>query len=181
MLSLSTAQPEPSFWQNLSRRRKIGAAVGLVSAILALIMLALLLTVLPNGGSRQRKVSDGDDGRKINPIDSTIGREITNILITISPTFSSPLPDTDQTSSGSVLRMVSRGEWVAQPPNDDIVDLLLPTKRVIIAHTATENCTTQVRRYLREGRSESMNFNRFSKNLSEFLCLPGAVHSEFSH
>ncbi|XP_059609203.1 peptidoglycan-recognition protein 1-like isoform X2 [Phlebotomus argentipes] len=41
------------------------------------------------------------------------------------------------------LRLVSRSEWIAQPPNEEGVDLTLPTNRVIIAHTATEDCTSQ--------------------------------------
>lgn len=45
---------------------------------------------------------------------------------------------------GSSLRFVSRSEWLAQPPNSDLNDLELPAKRIIIAHTATENCTNQV-------------------------------------
>ncbi|XP_050074557.1 peptidoglycan-recognition protein LC-like isoform X4 [Anopheles maculipalpis] len=41
------------------------------------------------------------------------------------------------------LRMVTRTEWLAQPPREDLTDLKLPVHNVIIAHTATEACTTQ--------------------------------------
>lgn len=45
---------------------------------------------------------------------------------------------------GKVLRLISRDEWLAQPPNNDLTDLVLPVKRYIITHTATESCETQV-------------------------------------
>lgn len=46
---------------------------------------------------------------------------------------------------GKVLRIISRDEWLAQPPNNELDNLVLPVKRVIITHTATEPCDTQVR------------------------------------
>lgn len=42
------------------------------------------------------------------------------------------------------LKIISRRDWLAQPPQNELPSLELPLKRVIIAHTATENCTTQV-------------------------------------
>ncbi|KFB50845.1 peptidoglycan recognition protein long class isoform B [Anopheles sinensis] len=41
------------------------------------------------------------------------------------------------------LRLVTRQEWLAQPPREDLAELKLPVSNVIIAHTATESCTTQ--------------------------------------
>uniref|UniRef100_A0A1Q3FJ22 Putative peptidoglycan recognition protein-lc n=2 Tax=Culex tarsalis TaxID=7177 RepID=A0A1Q3FJ22_CULTA len=41
------------------------------------------------------------------------------------------------------LRIVTRNEWLAQPPREKLDDLKLPVHKVIIAHTATEECTTQ--------------------------------------
>lgn len=41
------------------------------------------------------------------------------------------------------LRIVTRNEWLAQPPREKLEDLKLPVHKVIIAHTATEECTTQ--------------------------------------
>lgn len=41
------------------------------------------------------------------------------------------------------LRIVTRNEWLAQPPRGKLDDLKLPVHKVIIAHTATEECTTQ--------------------------------------
>lgn len=41
------------------------------------------------------------------------------------------------------LRIVTRNEWLAQPAREKLDDLKLPVHKVIIAHTATEECTTQ--------------------------------------
>lgn len=46
--------------------------------------------------------------------------------------------------TGKVLRLISRDEWLAQPPNEVLTPLILPAKRIIITHTATEFCETQV-------------------------------------
>lgn len=46
--------------------------------------------------------------------------------------------------TGKVLRLISRDEWLAQPPNESLTPLILPAKRIIITHTATEFCETQV-------------------------------------
>lgn len=39
------------------------------------------------------------------------------------------------------LKLISRIEWIAQPPLQEADNLTLPVPYVIIAHTATENCT----------------------------------------
>lgn len=41
-------------------------------------------------------------------------------------------------------RIISREEWMAQPPINHPEPLGLPISRVIIAHTSTENCSSQV-------------------------------------
>ena len=46
--------------------------------------------------------------------------------------------------TGNVLRMISRDEWLAQPPEKDVVVQSLPVDRIVITHTATESCETQV-------------------------------------
>lgn len=43
------------------------------------------------------------------------------------------------------LRFISREAWLAQPAGN-VSDLSLPVSTVIIAHTATENCTNQVKK-----------------------------------
>lgn len=45
------------------------------------------------------------------------------------------------------LKFISRNNWIAQPPEVVPIQLELPSTRVIIAHTATKNCSTQVRCY----------------------------------
>lgn len=50
------------------------------------------------------------------------------------------------TDTAGPLRVIPRGEWIAQPPANTLDKLVLPSTRVIIAHTATEDCTTQVSR-----------------------------------
>lgn len=47
-------------------------------------------------------------------------------------------------STENQLHIISRREWIAQPPLYELDKLELPVPKVIIAHTATENCTTQV-------------------------------------
>uniref|UniRef100_A0A8D8B9R7 Peptidoglycan recognition protein n=1 Tax=Culex pipiens TaxID=7175 RepID=A0A8D8B9R7_CULPI len=41
------------------------------------------------------------------------------------------------------LRIVTRNEWLAQPPRERLDDLKLPVNKVIISHTTTEECKTQ--------------------------------------
>lgn len=51
------------------------------------------------------------------------------------------------TGYGAPLRLIARPQWLAQPPSHTLNPLELPSNRVIIAHTATEQCTTQVSCY----------------------------------
>lgn len=51
--------------------------------------------------------------------------------------------DKDFLPDAKPLRIVTRNEWLAQPPKENLTKLKLPVNRVIIAHTATENCHTQ--------------------------------------
>lgn len=44
---------------------------------------------------------------------------------------------------GKVLRLVTRNQWLAQPPNVNLSELHLPVDKIIIAHTASESCDTQ--------------------------------------
>jgi hypothetical protein len=45
---------------------------------------------------------------------------------------------------GKVLRLISRDEWLAEPAREELTPLNLPIKRVIVTHTATDICETQV-------------------------------------
>lgn len=52
--------------------------------------------------------------------------------------------NSNATNINELLKIVSREEWGARPPQGELTKLELPSTRVIIAHTASENCTTQV-------------------------------------
>lgn len=49
-------------------------------------------------------------------------------------------PDAPPVFSGK-LRIISRGQWVAQPPAEPANKLKTPVPLVVILHTATENCS----------------------------------------
>lgn len=42
------------------------------------------------------------------------------------------------------LKIIGRNEWLAQIPQNELTDLKLPVEKVIITHTASELCMTQV-------------------------------------
>lgn len=67
------------------------------------------------------------------------------------------------------LRIVTRDEWIAQPPSNPLTDLQLPVSRVIIAHTAAEGCQTQEEcmfqvRYIQTFHMDSMNWDDIGYN-----------------
>ncbi|XP_035785874.1 peptidoglycan-recognition protein LE-like isoform X7 [Anopheles albimanus] len=67
------------------------------------------------------------------------------------------------------LRLVTRTEWLAQPPREELTDLKLPVNNVIIAHTATEGCTTQAAcvlrvRILQEYHMDGKNYDDITFN-----------------
>lgn len=65
------------------------------------------------------------------------------IITTIVIVLFVAIPEQDFFPDPKPLRIVTRNEWLAQPPKEELTLLELPVHRVIIAHTATENCTTQ--------------------------------------
>ncbi|XP_053687822.1 peptidoglycan-recognition protein LC-like isoform X5 [Sabethes cyaneus] len=67
------------------------------------------------------------------------------------------------------LRIVTRNEWLAQPPKEDLELLKLPVHKVIIAHTATEGCSTQTAcvyrvRFIQEKHINVDNFGDIGYN-----------------
>ncbi|XP_050090116.1 peptidoglycan-recognition protein LE-like isoform X6 [Anopheles aquasalis] len=58
------------------------------------------------------------------------------------------------------LRLVTRTEWLAQPPREELTDLKLPVNNVIIAHTATEGCTTQQSCMARARFIQNLHYNQ---------------------
>ncbi|XP_058838802.1 peptidoglycan-recognition protein LC isoform X5 [Topomyia yanbarensis] len=65
---------------------------------------------------------------------------ITTIVIV---TYLATSTDQDFLPDAKPLRIVTRNEWLAQPPKETLALLKLPVHKVIIAHTASEGCTTQ--------------------------------------
>lgn len=47
-------------------------------------------------------------------------------------------------TSSESLRLITRNEWQAQAPKHELTNLSLPVNKVIILHSATEGCDTQV-------------------------------------
>lgn len=121
------------------------------------IVLLIVLSIRSNELHKQSTTGDGDDSRKNIAINSTIGYDALSCCtkwLTVTFAF---FPGSDLLLS-KVLRLVSRDEWLAQPPNDDLADLVLPAKRFIITHTATEPCDAQVRLKVNKVRKVSKNF-----------------------
>lgn len=65
------------------------------------------------------------------------------------------------------LRIVTRNEWLAQPPRGKLDDLVLPVHKVIIAHTATEECTTQSECVATTSRIQQFHMAPDSKNFDD--------------
>lgn len=43
------------------------------------------------------------------------------------------------------LKIISRDEWLASSSTNQLTDLKLPVEKVVISHTATSTCMTQVK------------------------------------
>ncbi|XP_065081162.1 peptidoglycan-recognition protein LF-like isoform X3 [Ochlerotatus camptorhynchus] len=75
--------------------------------------------------------------------------------------------DNDFFPDAKPLRLVTRNEWLAQPPKEKLTPLKLPVNRVIIAHTATEGCTTQAQCSFMTQRIQEFHMAEDSKNYSD--------------
>lgn len=75
------------------------------------------------------------------------------------------------------LRIVTRNEWLAQPPRERLDDLKLPVNKVIISHTTTEECNTQVSCIDLNWFKRPLFFVHFPVSLS----LSSSIHSKSSH
>uniref|UniRef100_A0A8W7NH17 Peptidoglycan recognition protein long class n=1 Tax=Anopheles atroparvus TaxID=41427 RepID=A0A8W7NH17_ANOAO len=65
------------------------------------------------------------------------------------------------------LRLVTRTEWLAQPPREELTNLKLPVSTVIIAHTATEGCTTQTKCMYQVKLIQDFHISPDSRNFSD--------------
>uniref|UniRef100_A0A2M3ZHU2 Putative peptidoglycan recognition protein long class n=1 Tax=Anopheles braziliensis TaxID=58242 RepID=A0A2M3ZHU2_9DIPT len=124
---LSPSQPKS--WQTnlkaLIKDKPLLSSFLIILLICFLCAVIAIICVLAATGKTiiRPPVGDGDDDRQNVPPNKDIEDDL----------FPDPKP----------LRLVTRTEWLAQPPREELTDLKLPVNNVIIAHTATEGCTTQ--------------------------------------
>ncbi|XP_053687820.1 peptidoglycan-recognition protein LC-like isoform X3 [Sabethes cyaneus] len=120
---------EPATWRSslkaIIRDKPLLCAGILIAMMLVITFIIIAAYVASTAGKPIIKphYGDGDDDRAYVPPDTGIDEDF----------FPDPKP----------LRIVTRNEWLAQPPKEDLELLKLPVHKVIIAHTATEGCSTQ--------------------------------------
>ncbi|XP_055910910.1 peptidoglycan-recognition protein LC-like [Eupeodes corollae] len=95
--------------------------------------------------SKHQEIEDDEENRKHIPVNNTIGK--------------------DNFGGGSILRLVTRDEWLARPESESLTLLNLPVHRVIIAHTATGLCTSQASCALQTQNIQ--NFHMDSRNYGD--------------
>uniref|UniRef100_A0A2M4AHR9 Putative peptidoglycan recognition protein long class n=1 Tax=Anopheles triannulatus TaxID=58253 RepID=A0A2M4AHR9_9DIPT len=143
----STLSPsQPKSWQ--SSLKAIIKDKPLLSSFLIILLICFLCAVIAiicvlaaTGKTMFRPtIGDGDDDRLNVPPNKDIEDDL----------FPDPKP----------LRLVTRTEWLAQPPREELTDLKLPVNNVIIAHTATEGCTTQQSCVARVQFIQNIHFNQ---------------------
>lgn len=121
---------DPSSWRSslksIIRDKPLMCVSILISVMLVITVIVITTYVATTKGKPILKphYGDGDDDRAYVPPDTGI--------------------DKDFLPNAKPLRIVTRNEWLAQPPKEDLELLKLPVHKVIIAHTATEGCATQV-------------------------------------
>uniref|UniRef100_A0A8W7NHP6 Peptidoglycan recognition protein long class n=1 Tax=Anopheles atroparvus TaxID=41427 RepID=A0A8W7NHP6_ANOAO len=121
--------PGPRTWQSslktIIKDKPLLSFIAMISLMIVLCAIIAVISILTASGKARIRppVGDGDDNRPNVPQDKDIEDDF----------FPDPKP----------LRLVTRTEWLAQPPREELTNLKLPVSTVIIAHTATEGCTTQ--------------------------------------
>uniref|UniRef100_A0A1I8P2P4 Peptidoglycan recognition protein family domain-containing protein n=1 Tax=Stomoxys calcitrans TaxID=35570 RepID=A0A1I8P2P4_STOCA len=107
---------------NFLRRKKLIIAGS--CAVIALVVVAIIAGIEASTDNK-RKIASGnsEESRKNIPINSTIAQ--------------------DNLGGGTILRIVPRDGWLAQPPINPWVQLDPPVARVIVIDTKTTNCETQ--------------------------------------
>ncbi|XP_058838799.1 peptidoglycan-recognition protein LC isoform X2 [Topomyia yanbarensis] len=120
---------EPPSWRTslktIIRDKPLLSVTILVTLMLVITTIVIVTYLATSTGKTILKphYGDGDDDRAHVPPDTGIDQDF--------------LPD------AKPLRIVTRNEWLAQPPKETLALLKLPVHKVIIAHTASEGCTTQ--------------------------------------
>lgn len=124
---------------------------------------------------------------KEKPIICAIGVDELNEMMTIFSVFVHSKADDIITDTAGPLRVVSRKDWVAQPPNNKPDPLDLPVARVIIAHTATEHCLTQVLQMVYPGSKTNTGcsiialFSYLCFDFAGRVCASSACNSNISY
>ncbi|XP_058124372.1 peptidoglycan-recognition protein LC-like isoform X3 [Anopheles coustani] len=151
----TAAPPEPRTWQSslkgIIKDKPLLSFIVMISLMIVLCAIIAVISILTASGKGRIRppVGDGDDDRANVPQDTHIEDDL----------FPGPRP----------LRLVTRQEWVAQPPREPLTDLKLPVSNVIIAHTATESCTNQGAcifrvRFIQLFHMDSINYDDISYN-----------------
>ncbi|XP_058838800.1 peptidoglycan-recognition protein LC isoform X3 [Topomyia yanbarensis] len=140
---------EPPSWRTslktIIRDKPLLSVTILVTLMLVITTIVIVTYLATSTGKTILKphYGDGDDDRAHVPPDTGIDQDF--------------LPD------AKPLRIVTRNEWLAQPPKETLALLKLPVHKVIIAHTASEGCTTQTAcvfriRLIQEKHMSSQNY-----------------------
>ncbi|XP_013109986.2 peptidoglycan-recognition protein LC isoform X3 [Stomoxys calcitrans] len=107
---------------NFLRRKKLIIAGS--CAVIALVVVAIIAGIEASTDNKSKIASgNSEESRKNIPINSTIAQ--------------------DNLGGGTILRIVPRDGWLAQPPINPWVQLDPPVARVIVIDTKTTNCETQ--------------------------------------
>ncbi|XP_052897714.1 peptidoglycan-recognition protein LC-like isoform X4 [Anopheles moucheti] len=147
--------PEPRTWQTslktIIKDKPLLSFIVMISLMIVLCAIVAVISILTASGKARLRppVGDGDDNRPNIPQDKDIEDDL----------FPDPKP----------LRLVTRTEWLAQPSRGELADLKLPANLVIIAHTATEGCTTQAAcrlrvRYIQLFHMDGKNYDDITFN-----------------
>ncbi|XP_019562439.3 peptidoglycan-recognition protein LC isoform X1 [Aedes albopictus] len=147
----SNANKDQSWQSSLKviiRDKPMLSVVVLIAVMVIITTIVIVAFVSASGKPKyKRYYGDGDDDRANVPPDTGIDKDF--------------LPD------AKPLRIVTRNEWLAQPPKENLTRLKLPVNRVIIAHTATENCQTQAQCTFMTQRIQEFHMAEDSKNYSD--------------
>ncbi|EDO64108.1 AGAP005203-PC [Anopheles gambiae str. PEST] len=149
----ATKPPEPRTWQSslktIIKDKPLISFIVMVSLMIVLCAIVAVISILTASGKARFRlpVGDGDDNRPNIPQDKDIEDDL----------FPDPRP----------LRLVTRTEWLAQPPREELTDLKLPVNNVIIAHTATEGCTTQTKCMYQVKLIQEFHSSPDSRNFSD--------------
>ncbi|XP_052872610.1 peptidoglycan-recognition protein LC-like isoform X1 [Anopheles cruzii] len=149
----ATLSSQAKSWQSslkaLIKDKPLLSSILIITLICFLSAGVAIICILTASGKTifSPPIGDGDDDRVNVPPEKDIEGDI----------FPDPKP----------LRLVTRTEWLAQPPREVLADLKLPVNNVIIAHTATEGCTTQANCMYHVKLIQEFHISPESRNFSD--------------